>query len=61
MRLPVCVLKCNPSIECKKGGRLDYFGKGQGGSDLGFVAFIILITAIAVVLVLIQIYLQNPK
>jgi hypothetical protein len=55
------VLKCNPSIECKKGGRLDYFGKGQGGSDLGFVAFIILITAIAVVLVLIQIYLQNPR
>jgi hypothetical protein len=30
-------------------------------ADLAFVAFIIIITAIAVMLTLIQIYLQNPK
>ena len=30
-------------------------------ADLAFVAFIIIITAIAVLLTLTQIYLQNPK
>jgi hypothetical protein len=30
-------------------------------ADLAFVAYIILITAIAVMLTLTQIYLQNPK
>ncbi len=30
-------------------------------ADLAFVAFLILITAIAVTLTLTQIYLQNPK
>jgi len=34
----------------------------QGGpSEWGFVAFIVIITAIAVVMVLVQIYLQNPQ
>jgi len=32
-----------------------------GAADWAFVAFLILITAIATVLVFIQIYLQNPK
>jgi hypothetical protein len=32
-----------------------------GSADLAFVAFIIIITAIAVMLTLTQIYLQNPK
>jgi hypothetical protein len=38
-----------------------YFGKEQDGPDWGMVAFIILITAIAVALVVGQIYLQNPQ
>jgi hypothetical protein len=32
-----------------------------GPADWGFVAFVIIITAIALTLTLIQIYLQNPK
>lgn len=32
-----------------------------GPADWGFVAFLILITAVATVLVVMQIYLQNPK
>jgi hypothetical protein len=32
-----------------------------GAADWGFVAFVIVITAIAVALTLAQIYLQNPK
>ena len=37
-------------------------GKEQAGAaDWGFVAFIIIITAIAVALVWTQIYLQNPQ
>jgi hypothetical protein len=30
-------------------------------ADLGFVAFVVIITAIAVLLTLTQIYLQNPR
>jgi hypothetical protein len=30
-------------------------------ADLGFVAFVVIITVIAVMLTLIQIYLQNPR
>jgi hypothetical protein len=32
-----------------------------GAADWAFVAFLVLITVIATVLVLVQIYLQNPK
>jgi hypothetical protein len=32
-----------------------------GPADVAFVAFLILITAIAATLTLLQIYLQNPK
>ena len=32
-----------------------------GPADLAFVAFIVIITAIAVMLTLTQIYLQNPR
>jgi len=32
-----------------------------GTADLAFVAFIIIITAIAVMLTLTQIYMQNPR
>ena len=32
-----------------------------GAADWGFVAFVIIITAIAVTLTFTQIYLQNPK
>jgi hypothetical protein len=32
-----------------------------GAADWGFVAFVIVITAIAVTLTLTQIYLQNPQ
>jgi len=32
-----------------------------GAADWGFVAFVIIITAIALILTLSQIYLQNPK
>jgi hypothetical protein len=32
-----------------------------GTADWAFVAFLVLITAIATVLVVMQIYLQNPK
>jgi hypothetical protein len=46
----------------QKGGVSMNHGKEQAGeADWGFVAFIILITAIAVALVWTQIYLQNPQ
>ena len=32
-----------------------------GSADLAFVAFVIIITAIAVLLTLTQIYIQNPR
>jgi hypothetical protein len=57
-------------LDGNKGGRLtpDLQGtssqqhKEQAGpADWGFVAFVIIITAIALTLTLIQIYLQNPK
>jgi hypothetical protein len=32
-----------------------------GTADLAFVGFIIIITAVAVMLTLVQIYLQNPR
>jgi hypothetical protein len=36
--------------------------KEQGGfADLAFVAFLVVITAIAATLTLLQIYMQNPK
>jgi len=36
--------------------------EGQvGGADWAFVAFLVLITAIAATLTLLQIYLQNPQ
>ena len=35
--------------------------KEQVGADWGFLAFVLVITAIAVTLPLTQIYLQNPR
>jgi hypothetical protein len=32
-----------------------------GAADLAFVAYVVIITAIAVMVTLIQIYLQNPR
>jgi hypothetical protein len=52
----------------KEGSMADLHGTGNpqpkervNTADLAFVAFLILITAIAVTLTLTQIYLQNPK
>ena len=46
-------------MEGKREG-VSMYGQRKGTADWGFVAFVIIITAIAVTLTLSQIYLQNP-
>ena len=66
MRLPMCVL----IVECKREGvsmsNLQGTSNPQrkeqvGAADWGFIAFVIIIFAIAVGLTCVQIYMQNPR
>jgi len=68
MRLPLAIVHMNGQQKGRTVS-MSYFqprtgaqSKEQAGaSDWGFVAFVIVITALAFALTLIQIYLQNPK